>query len=140
MTLPHAEDINYWKSGQSSPDTWMEKTTKLIENFGGIVLGDGYISQQERKAFLLEFQIKEDTFKILWPVLPSKGGNQKAARIQAATMIHHDVKARLISAAVLGARTAMLNYLVLPDGRTAGQATTKELASSLPPMLLPPAD
>ena len=48
MELPYAEDIgHYWETSRSSPDQWMEKTTKLIESLGGIVLAEGFESRRD---------------------------------------------------------------------------------------------
>jgi len=133
--LPYAEDVNYWKTGKSDPDTWIAKAKELITKFGGTVIMEGFGSEAltGRSAYMLGFSIGGDNFKIVWPVLPTKSGkDEKAARIQAATMLHHDVKAKCISAAVLGARAAFFSYLVLPDGRTTAEVTTAELANSIP--------
>ena len=85
-----------------------------------------------KSAFMLAFEIEGDNFKVVWPVLPSKRGNEKAARRQAATMLYHDVKAKCLSAVVLGARAAFFSYLLLPDGRTAIEATIPELTNGIP--------
>lgn len=77
-------------------------------------------------------------FKLMWPVLPSREGNVKAARIQAATMLYHDVKAKVVTAKVLGTRAAFFQYLLLPDGRSASEATTPELANQIPQLLALP--
>ena len=87
---------------------------------------------------MLGFRVGPDCFKIVWPVLPSKSGKDRAARVQAATLLYHDVKARCISASVLGVRTAFFNFVLLPNGRTAGDLATPELADSLPEFLSPP--
>lgn len=137
MSELYAEDLNYWKTGQSSPDVWMEKTAKEIERAGGRVLGSAWAQDDTgRAAFMLQFNMGDDVFKLVWPVLESKSGNLKAARIQAATMMYHDVKARCVAAKVLGARASFMAFLLLPDGRTAAQASTPELAAALPRLLL----
>ena len=137
MGLPFAEDVNYWQTSKSSPDSWMEKTKRLILGLGGKVLMEGFGSEpmSGRSAFMLAFEIKGDHFKIVWPVLPSRGRNEGAARIQAATLIYHDTKAKCLSAVVLGARAAFFSYLMLPDGRTAVEASVPELAKGVPAML-----
>lgn len=38
MELPYAEKLNYWKTCTIAPDTWIEKTKKTIEKFGGRVI------------------------------------------------------------------------------------------------------
>lgn len=135
--LPYAEDVNYWKTSKSSPDAWIDKTKRQIERLGGKVLLEGFGSEPAigRAAFMLGFEIGGDKFKAIWPVLPSKAGNEKAAKVQAATMLYHDVKAKCISAAVLGARAAFFSFLMLPDGRTAAEASVPELAQAIPALL-----
>lgn len=137
--LPWAEDVNYWQTGKSSPDSWIDKAIKEIASVGGKVLGHAYGSdiQSGRSAYMLQFQLNGEQFKISWPVLPSRGRNQKAAQIQAATMLYHDAKARCVSAKVLGGRAAFLTYLQLPDGRNASEATATDLVDALPAMFRP---
>ena len=139
MTELYAEDVNYWKTGKSSPDAWMDKTRRQIKHLSGQVLMEGFGSEPVtgRAAFMLAFEIGGDKFKAIWPVLSSKGGNEKAARVQAATMLYHDVKARCISAAVLGTRAAFFSFLLLPDGRTAAEVSTPELMQVIPELFAP---
>jgi hypothetical protein len=108
--LPYAEEVNYWKTSKSSPDAWMERTRRQIEKLGGTVLAEGSGSEPGlgRAAYMLAFEIEGEHYRVVWPVLPSKTGDEKAARRQAATLLYHDLKAKAISAAVLGARAAFL--------------------------------
>lgn len=135
MNLPDAEDVNYWKTGSSSPDVWMEKSKREIETAGGTVVGEGFGAELQtgREAYMLAFQLGGDSFKICWPVLPSE--DRRAARRQAATMLYHDTKARCVSAKVLGGRNAFFSFLMLPDGRTAGELVEPEAVLALPDML-----
>lgn len=127
-----AEDLNYWQTSKSSPDTWIDRTKQQIETIGGKVLAEGYGSSDGRAAYMLAFQLAEEQFKIVWPVLPSRTGNQRAARVQAATMLYRDVKARCVSAQVLGTRNAFFAFLMLPDGQTISQVNTERLLNALP--------
>jgi len=137
MAQTYAEDVNFWQTGRSSPDTWIERTKRQIEELGGKVLAEGFGSDaQSRAAFMLGFKIGEDTFKVIWPVLPSKTGKHNAARAQAATMLYHYIKSACLYAVVVGARSAFFSHLVLPDGRTASQVASTELAEVVPQMLL----
>ena len=138
--LPYGEDVNYWQTGSSSPDTWMEKTKKLILDLGGQVLMEGFGSEPTigRSAFMLAFEIEGDNFKVIWPVLPSKTGKELAARRQAATMLYHDTKAKCLSAVIVGARAAFFSYLLLPDGRTAVEASIPELQTDIPSLFSTP--
>lgn len=138
--LPHAEDVNYWKTSKSSPDTWMERSRRQIEKLGGEVLAEGFGSEpgMGRAAYMLAFELDGERFKVVWPVLPSKTGNERAARVQAATLLYHDIKARSISSAVLGTRVAFFSFLALPDGRTAADIAAPELVRLTPTLLQAP--
>jgi hypothetical protein len=134
----HAESVNYWKTSRTSSDTWIEKTKRQIEKLGGQVLMEGFSRESvtNRAAFVLAFVIGEDRFKVVWPVLPSKSGNEKAAKVQAATMLYHDVKAKCVSSAVLGARGAFFSFLMLPSGQTAMEMSTPDLVQAIPEMFV----
>ncbi len=137
MKLPYAETVNYWKTSKSSPDAWIEKARRQIEKLGGTVIGEAFGSTFDgRAAYMLTFDIGGDSYRIIWPVLPVKNHrDERAARVQAATFIYHDIKAKCLSATILGARTAFFSYLLLPDGRQAAAVTTPELATLFPPLL-----
>jgi len=135
--MTYAEEVNYWKTGQSSPDSWIDKAKTEIKAIGGKVLNEAYGSEMAtgRSAYMLTFQFSDDVFKAVWPVLPSKTKNEKAARIQAATMLYHDIKNSCVKVKVFGARAAFFHYLMLSDGRTASQAADADLVSLFPKML-----
>lgn len=143
MKTPYAEEVNYWRTGQTSADTWMDNAAKEIRTAGGKLIGQAYGSEAAtgRAAYMIEFEFSGERFRIVWPVLPTKTKNaasEKAARIQAATMLYHDVKARCVSAKVLGSRAAFFSYLMLPDGRTAAQAAAPEVSALFPLLLAGP--
>ena len=130
-----AEDVNYWKTGKSSPDVWMDKAKAQIAKISGVVLAEGFGSDGDgRAAYMLGFELAGERFKIVWPVLTSKGGDVRSARRQAATMLYHHVKAACMSSVVLGSRAAFFAHLMLPDGRVASQVANPELA--IPKMLM----
>jgi hypothetical protein len=134
----YAEDVgHYWKTGNSSPDTWLDRTKKEIAAVGGVVLRSAYADEHGVAAYLIEFRFipAPEVFRIVWPVLESRTGNERAARIQATTFLYHDVKNRCMGAKVLGARASFFSYVVTPDGRTAAQLTTPELSERWPKML-----
>lgn len=136
MKEVYAEEINYWKTGTSSPDTWIDNAKKEIATAGGKVLSEAYGSDSTgRAAYMLEFAFGDERFRAVWPVLKSKAGNVKAARIQAATMLYHDIKAKCVTAKVHGVRAAFFQYLMLPDGRTAAQVATPDLVTLYPRLL-----
>ena len=134
---PYAEDVNYWKTGKSAPDVWIEKAIREIASAGGEVRGEGFGREAStgRAAFMLSFDLGGERFKIVWPVLPTRRGEEYSARRQAATILFYDVKARCLSAKVLGARAAFLSFLLLPDGRTAAQLAAPELMEAIPRIL-----
>jgi len=137
MNLPSAESINYYKTSQSSPDKWIERTIKIIDQYGGKVLAQGFGSNiNSNAAYMIGFEMQGEKFKVVWPVLPSDTKNERAARIQAATLLYHDIKSKCISATVWGARASFFRYLMLPDGRTAIEATEKELLEGIPKQIL----
>ncbi len=132
----YAEDVNYWKTGTSAPDTWIDKAKAEIRTAGGKVLQEAYGGDDiGRAAYMLQFSFGDEVFRAVWPVLKSKTGNVKAARIQAATMLYHDIKAKAVSAKVHGAKAAFFQYLMLPDGRTAAQIATPEILTMYPRLL-----
>jgi hypothetical protein len=67
---------------------------------------------------------------------PSRSGDEKAARMQAATMLYHYVKAVCLYATVVGPKTAFFSHYLLEDGRVAAQVSGYELAEMTPRLLL----
>lgn len=133
MELPYAEDIgHYWQTGSSSPDHWLEKVKKLIVELEGTIVAEGYGSVAEHAAYMLAFKMGGDNFKVVWPVLPSRTGKELAAKRQAATLLYHDIKAKAMTASVLGARAAFFSYMMLSDGRTASELASPELSRKFP--------
>lgn len=138
MTLPYADDLNYWKTSQVSTDSWIDKAKAEIRAAGGLVTGSAFGDSGGRAAYLLDFTFGADRFRVVWPVLPTRSGkevDQRAARVQACTMLYHDVKAKAVSAKVHGFRAAYVQYLMLGDGRTAAEAATPELSDLMPKLL-----
>lgn len=133
MGLPYAEDLgHYWKTGSSSPDTWLEMAKKLIREVDGEITAEGFGSVGTQSAYMLVFRINEDKFKVVFPVLYSRAGNTIAAKRQAATMLYHDIKAKCMVASVLGVKAAFFTYLMLSDGRTASELAAPELSAAFP--------
>lgn len=133
----YADEVNYFKTGTTAPDTWIDSAKKEIVRAGGRVLNEGYGRDEAgRAAYLLEFAFDSERFRAIWPVLPTrKPQDERAARIQAATMLYHDIKAKCVSAKVHGARAAFFQYLALPDGRTVAQLAVPELTTAWPKLL-----
>ena len=133
MNLPYAEDVgHYWQTSQSSPDTWIDRAKKVIVDLGGKILADGYGSASGRAAFMIVFEIKGQKYKVVWPVLPTYSGKEVPAKRQAATMLYHDVKAKAMTASVLGVEVAFFSYMMLPDGRVSSELANPELAEAFP--------
>lgn len=133
----YADEVNYWKTGNSAPDAWLDRAKREIATAGGKVLGEAFGRDESgRAAYMLEFTFGQERFRAVWPVLPvRKPADERAARIQAATMLYHDIKAKCVSAKVHGARAAFFQYLALPDGRTATQLAAPELIAQYPRLL-----
>lgn len=124
----YAEDINYFRTSKKHAETWIEDAKKLIAGIGGKILSELYGTDSKGQgAFSLEFQIGTDVFRIVWSVLPvKKSGNEHAAKIQAATLLFHDVKHKVVMAKIRGIRSTFLEYLVLPSGQPAGEAVQSD--------------
>lgn len=138
--MPYAEELNYWKTGKSAPDKIIDSVMAMIGRAGGQPIAQAYGMEEDsrRSAWMVEFAIDDQLYKVVWPVLPCKHPNPaniRAARIQAATMLSHDVKARLISARVLGSRKAFFSYLVLPTGQVASDLVSPGIIADIPTML-----
>lgn len=59
--IVYAEDLNYWKTGQSSPDTWIDHARKEIELAGGTVDNEAFgRDSYGRAAYMLAFSFGED--------------------------------------------------------------------------------
>jgi hypothetical protein len=136
IDLPYAEDVgHYWQTSQNSPDAWMERAKKIIQDLDGEILADAYGSSSGNAAFMLAFKIKGQNYKVVWPVLPTYSGKEGAAKRQAATMLYHDVKAKAMTASVLGVEVAFFSYMMLPDGRVSSELAKPELAEAFPKLL-----
>ena len=131
MNKLEIENLPYWKSSNSSPDTWIDRTIKLILDFDGEVINQaqGMDYKSGMAAFQIIFKLQGDTFKIVFPVLePKKQADMRSAKIQAATILYHDIKARLVSSKILGARSVFFGNLLLENGVTASELENPELS------------
>jgi len=131
-----AEDLNFWQTGKSSPDKWIESTKKQIKTLGGSDIHEAFGSDGDgRAAFMIGFRLQEERFSVVWPVVQSRSRNERAERVQAATMLYHYVKAVSLYSIIVGPRSAFFSHLLLPDGRVANQVATPELADHFPKLL-----
>jgi len=140
MTEIYASSVNYWKSGTSTPDSWLDKTQKEIESVGGVVHTCIVGMAAGKSAVMMGFVLEGQEFRVTYPVLAVTREKDKTAALrQACTALYHDVKARCVSLKFIGAKSAFFTFLLLPDGRTAGQLATPELMAEIPGVfLLPP--
>jgi hypothetical protein len=134
----YAESVNYWGTSRTSADEWLDKAKREIRAVKGLIEGSGIAEEEQtgRAAFVLTYTLDGDRYQIKWPVLQSKNGNMRAAKIQAATCLYHDVKSCCVRLKFLGARAAFLPFLLLPSGQTAAEAANADLMASLPKMLV----
>ena len=136
MNLPYAEDVkHYWQTSQSSPDVWIGRAKKVIQNLGGDILADGFGSVGGQAAYMLAFKFEEQEYKVVWPVLPTHCNREIPAKRQAATMLYHDVKAKAMAASVLGVKVAFFSYMMLPDGRVNSELATLKLVAAFPKLI-----
>lgn len=138
----YAEDIgNYWKTSQAQTETWLDKCKKEIVNAGGKVLRSAVFEEGDKTVIALEFTFGKDSFRSTWDVLPSRTGNIKAAKIQAATMMYHDIKDSCVKAKVRGFRRAFAEYLILPEGnQTFGDLVKAQSLTDQRLLLAPPSE
>ena len=111
---------------------------------GGSLSQNGHLVHHEMLASLCSDKVAFLTgictphrFKLIWPVLESKYGDQLPAERQAATMMYHDIKSRGLRLAIHGPRLAFFEFLMLPSGYTVGQLEVPELVAHLPEALQP---
>jgi hypothetical protein len=129
----NADDVNYFKTSKTAPDTWLQKAKGEIEDLGGNVHSELIGTMNGRAAIMLGFVLDNDNYRIVYPVLiPRNTKDDLAAKRQAATALYHEVKALCVSAKFRGVRGAFHSFLLLPDGRTAGDLTAPEVAEAIP--------
>lgn len=114
----YAEQVNYWKTSRADADTWLDRAAAEIAKLKGRVEGRGYLYAAGRETYMLAFTLEGRAYRVSWPVLPSREGNARAARVQAATALYHDVKGRVLAARVQGALAAFGGYLLIAGGKT----------------------
>ncbi len=129
----YAETVNYWQTSKKHAEIWIDDAVKLIKSIGGVIDSQATITDHStgRVGFMLSFNIGGDRYRIAWPSLPSKTGNDKAARVQAATLLYHDVKHKVVMAKIKGVKGAFLEYYMLPDGKSVDEAVDKFSAAFL---------
>ena len=120
-----AEDLPYWKTSQSSPDTWIDKAKLQIDRAGGTILSEGFGASEGKSAYMLRFEVGGSSYRIVWPIAESKfiepANFVNHARRQAATMLFHDVKSMCIKARAIGFEVAFFSHMELPNGKVANE-------------------
>ena len=124
----YAEDLPYFKTSKTAPDTWIDKAKREIDKAGGTCISEGFGSSGEHAAYMLRFEISGSIYRIIWPCADSKFdgldttvGFLMASRRQAATMLYHDVKAMGIKARAIGPEVAFFSHLELANGKVANE-------------------
>ena len=113
--------------------SWLEKTEVLIKNFGGAHIVSSKGSDGDKTAYLIQFDYQGDTYRVFWPVLPyQREEHELAANRQAATMLYHDVKDRLLRVKVFGVRQSFFEHMLLPSGKTVGSLSNSDLQDQIP--------
>ena len=132
MSEVRAEKFNYWKTGNTRPEIWVDKIKKELEKAGAKHIDTAVINSSKSFSIVLRFVFDDDNFCINWKALDCRPGNEDAAKIQAATMLHHDIKSKCHGCKrVKGSRKAFFEYLVLPDGQIASEVGTHQLPKFL---------
>lgn len=135
--LPYAYTLPYWRTSKASADTWIDKTVDVLRKLGASVTGVGYAGSEAVSAYVIVFKYGEEVFRVTWPVLKLRDPDEaNAARIQAATLLYHDCKAKAVAATVLGFRTAFIGQLMLPEGKTVSESSHAALLHHVKPLAL----
>jgi hypothetical protein len=141
MTQLRAEELPYWQTSTTDPDTWIEKTIRILSTLGGQMKMEAFGKDGAgRGAFILTFTIKGENYRAVWPVMPTQSGKTRAAKIQAATSLYHYVKAISLAAAVIGEKAALFTFLELPDGSTVAENVDTSLLQASKMFQLPSGD
>lgn len=135
--LPFGDELPYWKTSKSSADSWVAKTIELLKKLGAKNISEAFASSGGVSSFVIVFHAGDEMFRVVWPVLRVRQPeNQTAARIQAATLMYHDCKAKAVAAKALGLRTAFIGQLVLPNNCTVQESAQPMIAQHVKPVAL----
>lgn len=131
MELPNAEEMSYWKTSKAGVETWLDRTERLITNMGGEVDTRVAGKSNGREAIMFVFRMAGDSYKILWPVLPTKKEDDRSAALrQAVTFIYHDTKARANRLKIFSPRVVFSDYLLV-EGKTLAETGTTGIPDQL---------
>ena len=135
--LPYGHKLPYWKTSQSSPDRWCEKTAAIISKLGGTDIGQMFATMNGRGTFVLSFRFGGRLYRVIWPIMRHRDGEERAARIQAATLMYHDCKSKAVSAAALGVDIAFAGQRVLANDKTVAECSADYLLEHSTQLALP---
>ena len=137
MDLPYGDELPYWKTSNSSAESWVSKTIAILAKFGAKEISEGFAASGAFSSYVILFRFGAEQFRIVWPVMKYRNPeDQKSARVQAATLMYHDCKSRAVTAKALGVRTAFIGQLLLADNKTVQESATPLIAEQVKPMAL----
>lgn len=58
--LPYADEVNYFKTGKSSVDTWVENTKKEIKSIGGVITSELVGTVNGQSAIMISFTLEDN--------------------------------------------------------------------------------
>lgn len=131
----YAEDLPYWKSG-TQYNRAIEEAVNTLGKYGANVTMNGQFVIDGDKVLAVQFSLDGDEYRIVERViLPRKRttANDRAAEIQAAAALKHNVKARVNQYLRNGARSAFMSALILPNGKVAHEESNVNLQRLLMP-------
>lgn len=135
--LPYSHQVPYWKTSKSGWTSFISKAVKELKKVGGSHHGTAVTTGAKNEEMHLRFSLEGEEYHIVWPILPLRPTTQpskvdadsESARVQAATFIFHDVKARCVAARILGANRAFFTYQLV-DGRPVQEVVADPLLLS----------
>jgi len=133
----YAEDLPYWRTGTKYNQA-IDEAVNALNKYGAEISMNGQFSIDGVKVIAIQFKLDGDEYRLVERIiLPRKrsGTNDRAAEIQAAAALKHNVKSRLNQYLRNGARNAFMSALILPNGRVAHE----ESNIGLQRLLIPPA-
>lgn len=137
----YAEQANYFGTSQRAADTWLKIAEKELVTVGGRVLRKAAVEEESHAAFMIEFLLDGDTFRMVYPVMECRKKtpqNFDKAKVQAATFLYHSVKARALDIKILGARVAFGSWLLVDGKRSVADVVRNGSGAALPKMLQTP--
>lgn len=140
--MKYANEVDYWKTGQTrTPEQWIALAVKQLEDHGATNVVTASGDNDGRHCFMMQFMLAGQQHRIIWPVLPVRWtdseSDKRAAKVQAATVLYHEVKHRCVVATRYGSQFGWFAYQQLPDGRTVQQLSSDELMRGVPEVMTP---